>query len=184
MRRKRHRETKVWHDPHMTAAGRRRQQGSASPDGDGDGQADGRKRKRRGRQRAGDSKREGVRIVANASRDRDPREVERERLLSRLLSVEGRPSISSAARAYLDAGFELPHDQGVWLQLLEHADEQTVVTAIERLTELIEQEAPTRRAVLDSRLRRIEEYADDGVTRTAAGELRRLIKSRWAAQMS
>jgi hypothetical protein len=171
----------------MTAAGRRRQQGSAASGAegrDGDGQADGRKRKRRGRPPAGDSKREGVRIVANASRDRDPREVERERLLNRLLSVEGRPGISGAAQAYLDAGFELPHNQGVWLQLLEHADEQTVVTAIERLTELIEEEAPTRRAVLDSRLRRIEEYADDGVTRSAAGGLRRLIKSRWASPTS
>jgi hypothetical protein len=163
----------------MTAAGRRRQQGaSAATDG---GRDDGRKRKRRGKRRVADSKREGVRIVANASRDRDPREVERERLLNRLLSVEGRPAISRAAQDYLEAGFEYPHTQGVWLQLLEHTDEQTVSTAIERLGELFVDEPPTRRAVLDSRLRRIEEYADDGETRTAAGDLRRQIKGRWAA---
>lgn len=186
MRRKRHRETKVWHDPHMTAAGRRRQQGAVAADRGEDAEAssDGRTRKRRGKRRTPDSRREGVRIVANAARERDAREVEQERLLGRLLAVEGRPAISKAAQDYLAAGFEFPNEQGVWLQLLEHVDEQTVGTAIERLRTIIEEQAPTRRAVLDSRLRRIEEFADDGEIRSAAGDLRRLIKGRWAAQLS
>lgn len=186
MRRKRHRETKVWHDPHLTPAGRRKRQNSQAA---GEGRtaaarSDGRKRKRRGRQQPADSKRTGVRIVARAAGTVDPREAERERLLNHLLAVEGRPAISRAAQAYLDAGFEFPKNQYVWLQLLEHVDEQTVEQALERLGEILLEEAPARRAVLESRLRRIEEYADELCTRNAAGDLRRLIKGRWTEQQS
>ena len=181
MRRKRHRETKVWHDPHMTAAGRRKQQGqeAAAAGREAAARGDGRKRKRRAKRRSPDSKREGVRIVVQASGATDPREAERERLLNHLLAVEGRPAISRAAQVYLDAGFEFPQNQYVWLQLLEHVDEQTVGEAIAHLTEILAEEAPARRAVLESRLRRIEEFADESATRSAAGELRRLIKGRW-----
>jgi hypothetical protein len=185
MRRKRHKETQVWHDPHLTAAGRRKVQAAekaVATDG-ADDPADPLGR-RRNRQRAPESKRDGVRIVARPSGVVDPREAERERLLGKLLAVEGRPAISRAAQAFLEAGFEFPRSQFVWLQLLEHSDEQTVGRAIEQLTTILADEAPTRWAVLESRLRRIEQFADEGTIRDAAGDLRRLINGRWVAPAS
>lgn len=176
MKRKRHRETKVWHDPHLTAVGRRNKQGkeeSALPSEERQGR-DGRRRKSR---RTPDSTKRSARIVTGRSADNDPREAERERLLDRLLNAEGRSAISKASKTYLDAGFELPRMQDVWLQLLEHNNEETVMMAIEQLTEILSDEPPKRRAVLESRLRRIEEFADEQLTQNAASGLRRLLSS-------
>jgi len=173
----------VWHDPHLTAAGKRKVQPAARAAAQDDGTAvaeDPAKSRRRGR-RAPEGKRDAVRIVAQPSGQLAPREAERERLLNRLLAVEGRPAISKAAQAYLEAGFEFPRSQFVWLQLLEHSDERTVGQAIERLTEILSEEDPARAAVLESRLRRIEEFADEPATRAAAADLRRRISGRWAA---
>lgn len=179
MRRKRHKETQVWHDPHLTNAGKRQQTGQGSAQAtSSESEEDADTRKRRGRRRLPESKREGVRIVERPEGTIDPREAECERLLSRLLTVEGRPAITSAAQAYLDAGFQLPPNQLVWLQLLEHRDERTVGQALEQLTEILFDEVPARRAVLDSRLRRIEELADDATLRERAGDLRRLLAGR------
>jgi hypothetical protein len=186
MRRKRHKETQVWHDPHLTAAGRRKVQAVEKATAAAEGVVDptdplGR---RRNRHRAPESKRDGVRIVARPSGVVDPREAERERLLGKLLAVEGRPAISRAAQAFLEAGFEFPRSQFVWLQLLEHSDEQTVGRAVEQLAAILTEEAPSRWAVLESRLRRIEQFAEECAVREAASDLRRLVSGRWVAPAS
>lgn len=112
----------------------------------------------------------------------DPLSEERKRLLSKLLVAEGRPKISKAAAEFLRAGFDFPVDQDVYLQLLEHSDDQYVRSAIDGLSALLAAEEPKRRAVLESRLRRIEEYAEEADTRKAADQLlRKLAGSRAAA---
>jgi hypothetical protein len=111
----------------------------------------------------------------------DPKAAERQRLLSRLLCAEGRPRITKAADEFLGAGFTLPDEQDVYLQLLEHSDEARVQGAIDAMGALLAGELPKRRAVLESRLRRIEQFADDPATRGAAERLRRLVTGRGEA---
>ena len=174
MRRKRHRgETKVWHDPLMVPAAARRNGNEAKAL---EAEADEPKRRRR---RIA-PKRTGVKLVAGPVGPSDPKEAERERLLHRVLAAEGRPSISTAVDDYVQAGFDFPPMQDVWLQMLEHRDEGRVAMAIERLADILGEESPKRRAVLESRLRRIEEYADEQHTQTAAGRLIRLLKDKHA----
>jgi hypothetical protein len=167
MRRKRHRETKVWRDPLLSPTNGN----GAAAEQAGDS--------RRHRKRAAPAKR-SARIVEKPKGPRDPEQVERERLLDRLLVAEGRPSISSAVEAFLTAGFSLPHAQEVWLQVLEHNDESRVTEAIERLGAILDEEEPKRRKVLESRLRRIEEFADESSTQRAATDLRRVLNTRYA----
>lgn len=174
MKRNRHGETKVWHDP-LVSHGVRRQNApfsGSSPQGSPSASEEaGARRREQGR-------RNGARIVA-ATRSADPRELERERLLERILAAAGRPPITKATEAYLAAGFELPEgSQEVWLQLLEHNDEGRVQQAIDRLTAILEDEEPKRRAVLESRLRSIEELADERATRLTAASLRRMISGK------
>ncbi len=71
----------------------------------------------------------------------------------------------------------MPNEQGVWLQLLEHSDESVVTEVIKKLSELFDEqeEVPERQAVLDSRLRRIAEYADEPSTQEAASKLQRRL---------
>ena len=177
MRRKRPRETKVWRDPLVTPAGRRREGGEL----DGDEQEADAKQNRK---RAGSAKRTGAKIVASPRNNADPREIERERLLYRVLAAEGRPAISKAADDFFEAGFELPMAQEPWLQLLEHKDEERVSEAIASLSEILDDQPPQRRAVLESRLRRIQEYADMPSTQRAAGELRRMLKNKHAETLT
>ena len=175
MRRKRHRETKVWHDPLVTATGRRRA-AQAVETVEEEEPVSGRRTRRRG----DIAKRDGVKIIAGPLNHTDPKELERQRLLGRVLAAEGRPSISRAVEEFLAAGFDLPRAQDVCLQLLEHNDEERVSEAIDHLTEILGQEEPQRRAVLESRLRSIEELADEPSTQKAAGQLRRLLHTRYA----
>jgi hypothetical protein len=170
---------KVWHDPLLTPAGRQRD--NSSSDGrarEEEASDDGDNGKRR--RRAEPPKRTGVRIIAGPNGERDPREVERERLLGRVLAAEGRPSISAAVESYREAGFELPRMQDVWLQVLEHNDEERVGEAITELTGLLQEEEPKRRKVLESRLRRIEDLAEMASTRESAASLRRMLHTRYA----
>jgi hypothetical protein len=178
MRRMRNGGPKVWHNPDVDIPVRGRPQRAAprpapsasrlalealfAPKADGAAP-----RADEGRVVAGRGAR-GGRIVAAATGEVDPRTLERERLLARLLEAEGRPNITRAANDLVQAGFELPDQQAVQLQLLEHQDEAQVKDAIERLSVVLANEPPSRRAVLESRLRRIEEYADDPGTRDAA----------------
>jgi len=118
-----------------------------------------------------------ARIVQLDGKPLDEREIERRRLLQRLLDCEGRSAISRAAEAYLTAGFEFPEDQEVQLQLLEHFNEDRALAAVNVLQVIMAREAPKKRPVFEQRLRRLEEYADELATRDAAAALRRAIRA-------
>jgi hypothetical protein len=121
------------------------------------------------------------RIVLAPPPQADPRAADRQKLLGKLLAAEGRPAISKAANELFKHGFTLPPEQDVYLQLLEHTNEERVRDAIAALASILLGELPKRRAVLQSRLRRIEEYAEDSATRTAAAELWRQVTGRGVA---
>lgn len=123
----------------------------------------------------------GGRIVLPSPPQTDSRGAERQKLLQRLLVAEGRPSVTKAADDLVKAGFSLPHDQDVYLKLLEHAREDEVRAAIASLDTILAGELPKRRAVLESRLRRIEQFAEDAETREAAEALRRRVSGRPAS---
>jgi hypothetical protein len=166
-RRNRQAETKVWHNPLVAGGPGGAQAAEGSPPNHQQDPREEAKRQRRG----------NARIIAKPATTSDPDECERERLLGRLRAAEGRPAITAAAGAFREAGFELPNEQGVWLQLLEHSDESVVTEAIKKLSELFDEqeEVPERQAVLDSRLRRIAEYADEPSTQEAASKLQRRL---------
>lgn len=121
------------------------------------------------------------RIVLAPPPQADPRAQDRQRLLGKLLHAEGRAAISKAANELWKHGFTLPTEQDVYLQLLEHTSEERVQQAIAALASILLSELPKRRAVLESRLRRIEEYAEDAATRAAAAELWRQLTGRGVA---
>jgi hypothetical protein len=121
--------------------------------------------------------RRSARIVQLAKNDDDAREKERRRLLDRLMASETRGAISRSAREYVEAGHAFPEEQAVQLQLLEHFDEEQARDAALVLARLFQREAPLKRPILEQRLRRLEEYAEDPATRTVAGDLRRAIRS-------
>jgi len=120
--------------------------------------------------------RRAARIVQPVAADTDERERLRLRLLDRVMLSEGRGAISRAANEYREHGFEFPAEQEVQLQLLEHFDESCARAALDTLTGLLETEQPIKKPVLDQRLRRLEEYADETVTRDTAAALRRAIR--------
>lgn len=119
-----------------------------------------------------------ARIVLAPNPNADPRNAERRRLLGKLANAAGPASISRVADEFITAGFEFPEDQEIYLQLLEHVDEARVRDAIARLTRLLAGELPKRKPVLDQRLRRIEEHAEETETREAASALRRVVQGR------
>ncbi len=164
-----HFETKVWHDPLLKATR------STVPDPPAVVVAEA------VRPEPHPPERRSVRIIAGPKPPTDPREVTRQRLYARVLAAEGRPLISSAVDEYFKEGFELPRTQEAWLQLLEHRDETKVGDAIGALRAILEEVMPERRAVLESRLRRIEELAEERSTQAAARDLRRFLNAKEAA---
>jgi hypothetical protein len=120
--------------------------------------------------------RRAARIVVPVRRDDDARVREHAKLLDRLLSSDGRGSISRAADDFRRAGFDFPSEQAVQLQLLEHWDESLARTAIDALREIVTREPPLKRPIFDQRLRRLEDAAEDASTRLAASELRRALR--------
>jgi hypothetical protein len=203
MRRMRREGTKVWHNPELDTYARRRGQNNGakvvtdsasdrraakehraalealfaprqrqSADAEAaEGSAPARERRDGGTPKPG-------RIVLTPPPQSDPKAVERQRLLAKLLAAAGRPNITKAANEFLRAGFTFPDEQDVYLQLLEHNDESHVRDAIGALDSILAGELPKRRAVLESRLRRIEEFADEPATRSAAERLRRRVNGR------
>ena len=121
--------------------------------------------------------RRSARIVATASPTADAARVERERLLGRLVASEGRAMITRAANECHRAGIEFPLEQAVQLQLLEHVDEAFARAAIDALGRIFSAETPTKRPILEQRLRRLEDTADEEATRSAAAELRRSLRA-------
>jgi hypothetical protein len=203
MRRIRRDATKVWHNPELTTMYGRGQASSAglprapqsgedrraakehraalealfSPRKEPDPADDGKVARGGKSGRDAASKTPG-RIVLAPPPQSDPRAVERQRLLTKLLGASGRPGISKAANEFLRAGHTFPTEQDVYLQLLEHTDEERVQEAIDALSSLLAGELPKRRAVLESRLRRIEQFAEEPTTREAAERLRRQVSGR------
>ena len=121
-------------------------------------------------------------IVSSKGRDTDPMAVDRQRLLSRILLAEGRLNISKAANEFLKAGHAFPNEHDLYLQLLEHTDEMQVRAAIEGIARLLVSEPPKRTTVLESRLRRIEQLAEENETRRDAESLRRKVREYSNAQ--
>ena len=121
--------------------------------------------------------RRSARIVQFGGKEADESERERRKLLSRLMESQGRGAITRAADEFLQKGFELPNEQPVHLQLLEHFDETRARLSVEAISRLLQTEAPIKRPVLDQRLRRLEEHADEAATRDLAADLRRVLRS-------
>lgn len=124
------------------------------------------------------------RIVLAPPPQADPRAQDRQKLLGKLLSAEGRPAITKTVNEFFKHGFTLPQEQDVYLQLLEHTSEERVCEAMAALATILLSEVPKRRAVLESRLRRIEEYAEDPSTRATAADLRRQVTGRGVAAVA
>jgi hypothetical protein len=197
MRRMRKDETKVWHNPEIATHARGPKTNGSGRNGTSlqdsrvqkehraalealfapkkePEQSDG----KNGKSSRGETTPKPGRIVLAPPPQSDPRALERQRLLGKLLGAEGRPHITKAANEFIGAGFSFPEDQDVHLKLLEHSDEERVRDALSALSSLLAGELPKRRAVLESRLRRIEEYAEDESTRAAAMKLRRQVAGR------
>jgi hypothetical protein len=106
----------------------------------------------------------------------DERQARRERLLDRLVTCEGRSAISRIAdELYLDAG--VPEQQQYQIQLLEHVDEAKADAALDVLYRLFQRELPIKRPILDQRLRRLEDEADERSVREKAATLRMFVRS-------
>ena len=99
----------------------------------------------------------------------------RQDLLRRIGAAQGSKAISDSVEAFFNAGFELPDDQEVFLQMLEHRDEERVRQAIAQLERLLMGQMPKRKPVLVQRLKRLEENADEAQTRDVAAGLRRKV---------
>ena len=123
------------------------------------------------------AERAAKKVVSVPTRD-DPRRPERDKRLAKLLAAEGRPAVTKAAEDFAGAGFAFPEEQEVMLKLLDHARDDRVQGALECLGRLLEEEAPQRRAVLDARLRRLEDDADDAEVRALAAALRKKLQAR------
>ncbi len=117
-----------------------------------------------------------TKIVTLKPRATDATSLERERLQAALLDARGRPAITAAADAIWRAGHDVPEAQEAFLQLLEHQDEARVRDAISSYERILSTEPVRHRPVLEQRLKRIEETADEGSTRTAATTLRRNLR--------
>jgi hypothetical protein len=121
--------------------------------------------------------RRAARIVRLGTALADEREREREKLLGRVMQSDGRGAISRATEEFLSRGFVLPDEQAVHLQLLEHFDETRAHDSLVAMKRLLAEEPPIKKPVLDQRLRRLEEHADEPATRALAADLRRSLRS-------
>lgn len=122
------------------------------------------------------SRRNQARVVAMPTEPTDPATIQKNKLHGKIMAAEGRPAVTRAVKAFLGAGFELPRDQDTMLKLLEHEDEMHVRTGLSRLSELLRDEQPQRRAVLESRLKRLADDGEDEETRELAGSVLRMVR--------
>ena len=120
-------------------------------------------------------KRREARIIQRKEDAVDDVEMNRRRLLSRFMASEGRAQVTRHADAFFAAGFSVPREQETQLKLLEHFDEARAREAMACLSELMQEEAARQLPLFRQRLRRLEEHADEEITRLAAAELRRTL---------
>lgn len=106
----------------------------------------------------------------------DTATLHRERLLSALLAAQSPSAVTAAADAVFAAGHAVPDEQEYQLQLLEHADEACVRDALASLASLLAREPARRRPLLEQRLHRLEDAAEEPSTRAAAATLRRTLR--------
>lgn len=99
----------------------------------------------------------------------------RQDLLRKINAAQNPKAISDHIDTFLNAGFTLPDDQEIFLQMLEHRDEERVREALTQLDRLLVGQLPKRKPVLVQRLKRLEEHADESTTRSAAAQLRRKV---------
>jgi hypothetical protein len=116
-----------------------------------------------------------ARIVQARTVVLDEAETRRQRLLERLTHSEGRSAISRLADELLQGG-GVPEQQEYQLQLLEHVNEQIAKAAMSVLARLFEKQTPIKRPILDQRLRRLQDEADEADVRETAEELRRTLR--------
>ncbi len=115
-----------------------------------------------------------AKIVTLTPKD-DPRREERDKRLAKLMAAEGHSAVTKACEAFVNAKLALPEEQEVMLKLLDHDRDDRVRTALASLSVLLETEPPQRRAVLDARLRRLEDDAEDTDVRALASSLRKKL---------
>ena len=120
-------------------------------------------------------RRRAVRIVKASENVAAPDNRE-QRLIERLMRSQGRVAISRAADDLWESKFIAPRLQEVQIQLLEHENEHRARDAVFIMAELLQRESPVQRPILDQRLRRLEEFAEDPITRDAARALRRSMR--------
>jgi len=123
------------------------------------------------------AERPAKKVVSVPNRE-DPRGPERQKRLGKLLAAEGRAAVTKAADDFTNAGFELPDEQEVMLKLLDHSQDDRICAALTALVRLLGEEPVQRRTVLEARLRRLEEHADDAEVRTLATSLRKQLSPR------
>lgn len=116
-----------------------------------------------------------TKIIVPKAPSTDPRVIERERLTAQLLAAQGRPAVTRATEVLLGAGHEIPDTQEAHLQILEHSDEARVRASLAALGAILAREPAKRRPVLEQRLKRLEEFAEEPATRDAAAALRRKL---------
>jgi hypothetical protein len=118
-----------------------------------------------------------ARVAQFSDRLVDDLELKRERLLERLVNSEGRSLISKLVEEILSHNWELPAEQNIQIQVLEHVDERRAGAALDTMTTLLASQAPIKRPILDQRLRRLEECAEDPELRSKAARLRRSLRA-------
>jgi hypothetical protein len=104
-----------------------------------------------------------------------PEDARRAALVDRLLSAASGPATDRAAEDYFAAGFDLPMDQAVLLKLLDVAAEARVRDALAALDRTLARQPAARRAILEARVRRLEDHAEERATRELAARLRRRL---------
>lgn len=119
--------------------------------------------------------RSSVKMVTAPPREADPRAAERSKRLAKLLAAEGRAAVTKAADDFAGAGFVLPPEQDVLLKLLDHANEDRIRESLTSLAAVLADEPPKRRALLEARLRRLEDHAEEKDTRDLASSVRRKV---------
>lgn len=124
----------------------------------------------------GESKaRRAVRII-QSTKTLGELESLRSRLLQRLLEAEGPSAITKAADALAEQQMEVPEEQELQVQLLEHSDERRALAAVDAIGRLLAKQPPKKRPILERRLCRLEEEADDANLRASAGALRKALR--------
>jgi hypothetical protein len=116
-----------------------------------------------------------TKIVTPRPPSTDPSVIERERLVAALLGAVDRMSVTRVTEALFAAGHSVPETQEAHLQILEHTDEARVRASLSVLDAILAREPAKRRPVLEQRLKRLEESAEDLSTRQAATALRRKL---------